>query len=185
MLTEEEWSKREKSEGKLLLTRKEWMKNKEKPNGQSSFKGQGGRDKRTIKWVYDDHGTLVMKVQISQNRLYKLIIKDTGGACLLTKNRGGDLVVAHMHLGHVNFKALSILSDNNKVYRNRYNLKNCAKVVCYQNRQRSHFQQNQPSLQTWFWSWSMVLCVVPFDHLHPGVVDIVSCWLMTTVDSCG
>lgn len=45
LLTEEEWSRREKNEDKLLLTREDWMKRTGKDNsdGQSSFKGRNGR----------------------------------------------------------------------------------------------------------------------------------------------
>ena len=83
--------------------------------GQMSEEGNKVILKGEFLWVYDVTGKLVMKVRRSQNRLYKLIIEDTGGVCLLSKTE--ELTwLWHTRLGHVNFKAMSIMSENDMVY---------------------------------------------------------------------
>ncbi|XP_074377775.1 uncharacterized protein LOC141719299 [Apium graveolens] len=54
LLTEEEWSKRERDDAKLLLTREEWLKRLGKGDGSSGSKfrrdfGHGGRDKTKVR----------------------------------------------------------------------------------------------------------------------------------------
>ncbi|KAL8154922.1 hypothetical protein AgCh_000326 [Apium graveolens] len=54
LLTEEEWSKRERDDTKLLLTREEWLKRLGKGDGSSGSKfrrdfGRGGRDKTKVR----------------------------------------------------------------------------------------------------------------------------------------
>ncbi|XP_074362300.1 uncharacterized protein LOC141702534 [Apium graveolens] len=54
LLTDEEWSKRERDDAKLLLTREEWLKRSGKGDGSSGSKfrrdfGCGGRDKTKVR----------------------------------------------------------------------------------------------------------------------------------------
>lgn len=57
-------------------------------------------------WVYEQSGTLLMKVKRSQNRLYKLLVENFKPMCLLSKIEE-DTRLWHKHLGHVNFKSLN------------------------------------------------------------------------------
>lgn len=51
----------------------------------------------------------------SANRLYKVIINDVNGVCLLTK--AGELTwLWHSRLGHVNFNSMNLLSKNRMAY---------------------------------------------------------------------
>ena len=60
-------------------------------------------------WVYDVKGRLLMKVQRSANRLYRVLLEDNTGLCLSTKVEE-DSWLWHQRLGHVNFKAMSMMS---------------------------------------------------------------------------
>lgn len=62
-------------------------------------------------WIYDENDKLIMKVKKSLNRLYKMIVKDNRGACLLTKT---DEItwLWHSRLGHVNFQSMLLMSRN-------------------------------------------------------------------------
>lgn len=51
----------------------------------------------------------------SFNRLYKLVIEETKGMCLLTKTEEISWLW-HMHLGHVNFQAMMLMSRNKMAY---------------------------------------------------------------------
>ncbi|XP_074362319.1 uncharacterized protein LOC141702553 [Apium graveolens] len=65
-------------------------------------------------WVYDKENLLLMKVKRSMNRLYKIIIDSRKSSCLLSKC---DEIswFWHSRLGHVNFKAMSLMSSNQMV----------------------------------------------------------------------
>lgn len=65
-------------------------------------------------WVYNDHGKLLMKVQMSVNRLYKMVIEDCNPMCMLTKAEE-QTWLWHSRLGHVNFQALSTMSQKEMV----------------------------------------------------------------------
>lgn len=60
-------------------------------------------------WVYDEGGKLLIKVKGSFNRMYKLIIEDHRGICLLTKANEQSWLW-HSRLGYVNFQALNLMS---------------------------------------------------------------------------
>ena len=53
--------------------------------GQLSESGSKVIIKGEYLWVYDENNNLLMKAKRSTNRLYKVIIKENRGVCLLTK----------------------------------------------------------------------------------------------------
>ena len=53
--------------------------------GQLSESGRKVIIKGEYLWVYDENNNLLMKAKRSTNRLYKVIIKENRGVCLLTK----------------------------------------------------------------------------------------------------
>lgn len=61
-------------------------------------------------WVYDTNGKLLMKVKKSPNRLYKIIIEESGAECLLTKT---EVITKswHSRLRHVNYQAMLLMSN--------------------------------------------------------------------------
>ncbi|KAL8110530.1 hypothetical protein AgCh_026308 [Apium graveolens] len=65
-------------------------------------------------WVYEEDGKLIMKVKRSLNRLYKIIINSENADCLLTKIDENSWLW-HARLGHVNFKAMMLLSNEKMV----------------------------------------------------------------------
>lgn len=62
-------------------------------------------------WVYDNNNELLLQVKRSGNRLYKMIVQETRGACLLTKTEEASWLW-HSRLGHVNFQAMLQMSKN-------------------------------------------------------------------------
>lgn len=60
-------------------------------------------------WVRDDQGKLLMKVQRTANRLYKIRIESSEHTCLISKVEK-DTWLWHSRLGHVNFAALIMMS---------------------------------------------------------------------------
>lgn len=60
-------------------------------------------------WVYEEQGRLLMKVKRAENRLYKISLEDSSTMCLLSKNEE-DTWLWHTRLGHVNFRALELMS---------------------------------------------------------------------------
>lgn len=66
-------------------------------------------------WVYEQSGKLLMKVQRSSNRLYKLEVEKDRNMCLLT-TADETSWLWHSRLGHVNFQALQLISKNNMAY---------------------------------------------------------------------
>lgn len=66
-------------------------------------------------WVYDSCGRMLMQVQRSANRLYKIHIQEAEHYCLLTKGNE-EAWLWHKRLGHVNFKAMQLLSKNHMAH---------------------------------------------------------------------
>lgn len=66
-------------------------------------------------WVYDTQNDLLMKVKRSLNRLYKLIIYSREDKCLMASCEN-DNWLWHSRLGHVNFRAMELMSTNNMVH---------------------------------------------------------------------
>lgn len=65
--------------------------------------------------VYDSCGRLLMQVQRSINRLYKIQINDIQQQCLLSKNEQ-ETWLWHQRLGHVNFTALQLMSKHHMTH---------------------------------------------------------------------
>lgn len=65
-------------------------------------------------WVYDKERVLLMKVKRSMNRLYKIIIDSRESSCFLSKCDESSWLW-HSRLGHVNFKAMTMMSSNQMV----------------------------------------------------------------------
>ena len=66
-------------------------------------------------WVYDSCGRLLMQVKRSVNRLYKIYIEERKDICLLTKAEE-ETRLWHLRLGHVNFKAMQLMSKNHMAH---------------------------------------------------------------------
>ncbi|KAL8127880.1 hypothetical protein AgCh_014722 [Apium graveolens] len=71
----------------------------------------------TGEWVYEKDGRALMKVKRSVNRLYKIMLEESPGACLFTQNTKmeEESWLWHCRLGHVNFNAMSIMKENDMV----------------------------------------------------------------------
>ena len=82
--------------------------------GQLTEEGNKITIKGDLLWVYDTQDRLLMKVKRSQNRLYKLIINTATPKCMLLKQNEVSKLW-HMHLGHVNYHALSLMLKDNMV----------------------------------------------------------------------
>lgn len=66
-------------------------------------------------WVYEEQVKLLMKVQRSRNRLYKLIAETVKSECLLTKsNETSNLW--NIRLGHVNYLSMMLMCKNKMAY---------------------------------------------------------------------
>lgn len=59
--------------------------------------------------VYEKRGRLLMKVNRTENRLYKVNLEDSNSMCLLSKTEENTWLW-HARLGHVNFQVLELLS---------------------------------------------------------------------------
>lgn len=66
-------------------------------------------------WVHEEQGTLFMKVKRSMNRLYKILLYSGETECLLARSKSEDWLW-HLRLGHVNFKAMKLMSTTNMVH---------------------------------------------------------------------
>ncbi|XP_074326585.1 uncharacterized protein LOC141664527 [Apium graveolens] len=61
-------------------------------------------------WVYDAQWRLVMKVKMTVNRLYKIILETSMGNCFMSKLE--EMAWRwHSRLGHVNFAAMTLMSN--------------------------------------------------------------------------
>lgn len=82
--------------------------------GQMSEQGNKVILQGEFLWVYDKVGKLLMRVQRSANRLYKIFLEETHGGCLLTKTEE-DSWLWHARLGHLNFNAMNLMKKNEMV----------------------------------------------------------------------
>lgn len=71
--------------------------------------------KGTYLWVFEKQGTLIMKVQSSQNRLYKGIAQTVKSKCLFYK-LDETTNFWHTRLGHVNHLSMALMYKNKMVY---------------------------------------------------------------------
>ena len=61
-------------------------------------------------WVRDITGKLLMKVNQSQNRLYKIILNDIQSECHLGASQE-EVWLWHKRMGHVNFMSMKEMAD--------------------------------------------------------------------------
>lgn len=61
-------------------------------------------------WVYDEREKLLIKVRWSENRLYKIVIENYVGMCMLSKAEE-QTWLWNSWLGHVNFQTLHTMSE--------------------------------------------------------------------------
>ncbi|GJS30316.1 zinc finger, CCHC-type containing protein [Tanacetum coccineum] len=78
--------------------------------GQLSECGDEIKIKEPFLWVRDKTGRLLMKVQRSPNRLYKIELEEVRSMCLLAQI-SDPTWLWHARLGHLNFGALKTMSD--------------------------------------------------------------------------
>lgn len=83
--------------------------------GQLSEEGNRVVIKGNFLWVYDDTERLIIKVQRSQNRLYKLLVETSNSACLMSKSSDVSWLW-HMRMGHVNYKSLVMMNKDQMVH---------------------------------------------------------------------
>ncbi|KAI3516559.1 hypothetical protein L1887_15478 [Cichorium endivia] len=88
--------------------------------GQLSESGDEVRIKEPFLWVHDRTGRLLMKVQKSPNRLYKIELEEVSNSCLIVEI-SVPTWLWHTRLGHINFAALKLMSDKKIVEGNRPN----------------------------------------------------------------
>nr|GEU33305.1 hypothetical protein [Tanacetum cinerariifolium] len=82
--------------------------------GQLSECGDEIKIKEPFLWVRDKSGRLLMKVQRSPNRLYKIELDEARSMCLIAQI-SDPTWLWHARLGHLNFGALKTMSDKNIV----------------------------------------------------------------------
>lgn len=66
-------------------------------------------------WVRDNKGELIMKVKKSFNRLYKIILENSESKCLVS-SCDKESWLWHKRFGHVNFKAIKLMSSTQMVH---------------------------------------------------------------------
>nr|GEV43536.1 hypothetical protein [Tanacetum cinerariifolium] len=66
-------------------------------------------------WVHDKNGKLLMKVNRSPNRLYKIVLNEVEPRCLFGEHKEHSWLW-HSRLGHVNFQKLKEMCDKNLVH---------------------------------------------------------------------
>ncbi|KAL8112465.1 hypothetical protein AgCh_019970 [Apium graveolens] len=85
--------------------------------GDASMMAENGNQviiKGKYLWVYEGKGKLLMKVKHSTNRLYKILLDSETADCMLSKV-DEESWLWHARLGHVNFKAMSLMSAERMV----------------------------------------------------------------------
>lgn len=82
--------------------------------GQMSESGNKVILKGEFLWVFDKSEKLLMKVKKSPNRLYKILVETAKPRCLMSSS---DEVARlwHRPLGHVNYKAMEMMSQERMV----------------------------------------------------------------------
>ncbi|KAL8098390.1 hypothetical protein AgCh_031228 [Apium graveolens] len=66
-------------------------------------------------WGHVKEGKLLMRVKRSMNRLYKIILESDEQQCLMSKSEE-DTWLWHSRLGHVNFKAMTLMDTSKMVH---------------------------------------------------------------------
>lgn len=83
--------------------------------GQLAEEGYNVVMKGEYLWVREQQGDLLMKVKRSVNRLYKIIIYSGEIQCLMSHYED-ESWLWHSRLGHVNFKAMRLMSTSKKCW---------------------------------------------------------------------
>ncbi|XP_074363905.1 uncharacterized protein LOC141704579, partial [Apium graveolens] len=83
--------------------------------GQLAEEGYNVMIRGEFLWVRDLQGNLLMKVKRFMNRLYKMIIYSGDAKCLIARCENENWLW-HSRLGHVNFKAMKLMSSTNMVH---------------------------------------------------------------------
>ncbi|KAI3522492.1 hypothetical protein L1887_00319 [Cichorium endivia] len=78
--------------------------------GQLSESGDEIKIREPFLWVHDRAGRLLMKVQKSPNRLYKIELEEVSHKCLIAETKDPSWLW-HKRLGHVNFTSLKLMSE--------------------------------------------------------------------------
>lgn len=153
--------------------------------GKMSEKGNRVILKGNYLWIFDKNERMLMKVKRSQNRLYRILIETAKSKCLLSRT---DEVARlwHVRLGHVNYKAMELMSKEHMVEGlPRISVNNGVCDGCLMTKQtRRHFPSQRK------YSANNVLELVHADLCgpsHPRLLEISisSCSLMTIVGTCG
>ena len=133
-------------------------------------------------WVSEKSGKLLMKVQRSSNRLYKLIVESDRDMCLLTKKEEVSWLW-HSRLGHVNFQAMQLMSKNNMVrgIPSFYQPKEVCRGCLLSKQTRKSFPAQSDFTVKGFLNWYTAICVDL--SLLPLLlqIGIFFFWLMTLV----
>ncbi|KAL8107456.1 hypothetical protein AgCh_024022 [Apium graveolens] len=79
--------------------------------GQRSENGNKVILKEDYLWIYDGQERLVMKVQRSANRLYKITLETVPDPMCLMSKREELPRLWHARLGHVNYKTMNMMSE--------------------------------------------------------------------------
>ncbi|KAL8107627.1 hypothetical protein AgCh_024147 [Apium graveolens] len=79
--------------------------------GQLAEKGNKVTLNGDLLWVHDKQGKLLMRVKRSMNRIYKIILESGEQQCLKSKSEE-DTWLWHSRLGHVNFKAMTLMDTS-------------------------------------------------------------------------
>ncbi|KAL8102842.1 hypothetical protein AgCh_027386 [Apium graveolens] len=79
--------------------------------GQLSESGSQIVIKVEYLWIHDENNMPILKIKISMNRLYKVILRDKKNACLLAKTEEISRLW-HSRQGHINFQSMLLMSRN-------------------------------------------------------------------------
>lgn len=134
-------------------------------------------------WIHDKSGRLLMKVERSSNRLYKIMLETCKPACLM-----GSIAepawLWHARLGHVNFQTIKMMFEKEMAHGvPRIDLPTQLCEGCLAAKQtRSSF----PAQATYRAEKPLQLvhadlCGVPLHHTRPLATGISSSWSMTIV----
>lgn len=110
-------------------------------------------------WVDDEQRRLLMKVKRSENRLYKIVLETSQNKCLMSSAEEKSWLW-HSRLGHVNFQAIGLLSDNHMAYGLPKFVKPegvCTGCYC-QSKIEDHFQGRHCSRRNNLWNSFMLIC---------------------------
>lgn len=117
--------------------------------------------------VYDKQRRLLMNVKRSNNQLYKIILESGSSECLMTKAEKSTWLW-HSRIGHVNFQAMKLMSEQNMAYglSQSSNPKECVLGACWQNKRRKLSRVKLGIVRKMFLNQFMGIYVVLCHQLH-------------------